>query len=194
MTLSREFEEAVAYANELHGSQRRKGSEIPYLSHLLAVASLVLEYGADETEAIAALLHDAAEDCGGAPRLADIRQKFGARVAEIVEGCSDSLAVDPNAKAPWHPRKERYQNRLRDGSDPSVLLVSAADKLHNARATLADLRREGRSVWKRFTPPPADVLWNYERLSEIYNHAEDSRVRGLAAELDPVLEQMKQYA
>ena len=150
MKLSERFDDAVAYANRVHGNQRRKGSEVPYLSHLLAVASLVLEYGGDEDEAIAALLHDAPEDRGGAPLLEQIRERFGDRVAGIVEGCSDSLVEDPRQKEPWQFRKERYHEHLRETSDSSILLVSAADKLHNARATLNDVQRLGPSVWNRF--------------------------------------------
>lgn len=188
MKLSERFDDAVAYANRVHGNQRRKGSEVPYLSHLLAVASLVLEYGGDEDEAIAALLHDAPEDRGGAPLLEQIRARFGDRVAGIVEGCSDSLVEDPRQKEPWQFRKERYHEHLRETSDSSVLLVSAADKLHNARATLNDVQRLGPSVWHRFQSTPEQALWNYRELLEAYRASTDPRVRHAVAELQPVVD------
>src|SRR3954451_22088645 len=110
--LGTDFEEALRYAVEAHGDQRRKGTDIPYAAHVLAVSSLVLEAGGTETQAIAALLHDAAEDCGGQPRLDDIRRRFGKKVARIVEACSDSLAEDPAQKAPYFERKTRYHDHL----------------------------------------------------------------------------------
>ncbi|MGB6522770.1 MAG: HD domain-containing protein [Candidatus Cybelea sp.] len=188
MKLSERFDDAVAYANRVHGNQRRKGSEVPYLSHLLAVASLVLEYGGDEDEAIAALLHDAPEDRGGSPVLERIRERFGDRVAGIVEGCSDSLVEDPRQKEPWQFRKERYHEHLRETGDSSVLLVSAADKLHNARATLSDVQRLGPSVWNRFSSTPEQALWNYRELLEAYRASADPRVQHAVAELQPVVD------
>ncbi len=139
----RRFEDALAYAARLHAGQRRKGTDIPYVSHLLAVASLAIENGADEDEAIAALLHDAVEDQGGRRRLHAIRRRYGARVAELVAGCTDA---DVTPKPPWRQRKVRYLEHLRTAS-PSVRLVSACDKLHNARAILADYRRLGDALW-----------------------------------------------
>jgi (p)ppGpp synthase/HD superfamily hydrolase len=194
MKLSERFDDAVAYANRVHGNQRRKGSEVPYLSHLLAVASLVLEYGGDEDEAIAALLHDAPEDRGGAPVLERIRERFGDRVAGIVEGCSDSLVEDPRQKEPWQFRKERYHEHLRETSDSSVLLVSAADKLHNARATLSDVQRLGPSVWHRFQSTPKQALWNYRELLEAYRASTDPRVQHAVAELQPVVDALDKLA
>jgi len=188
MKLSERFDDAVAYANRVHGKQRRKGSEVPYLSHLLAVASLVLEYGGDENEAIAALLHDAPEDRGGAPVLEQIRERFGDRVAGIVEGCSDSLVEDPRQKEPWQFRKERYHEHLRETSDSSILLVSAADKLHNARATLNDVQRLGPSVWHRFQSTPEQALWNYRELLDAYRASADPRVAHAVADLQPVVD------
>jgi (p)ppGpp synthase/HD superfamily hydrolase len=188
MKLSERFDDAVAYANRVHGNQRRKGTEVPYLSHLLAVASLVLEYGGDEEEAIAALLHDAPEDRGGAPILEEIRERFGSRVAGIVEGCSDSLVEDPRQKEPWQFRKERYHEHLRESGDSSVLLVSAADKLHNARATLGDVQRFGPAVWNRFHSTPQQALWNYRELLDTYRASTDPRVRHAVADLQPVVD------
>lgn len=187
VVLSDRFGDAFEYANVVHRNQRRKGTEIPYLSHLLGVASLVLEYGGDEDEAIAALLHDAAEDHGGHRELEQIRHRFGQRIADIVEGCSDSIARHPAEKEEWHPRKERYQGRLRKTTDASILLVSACDKLHNARATLSDRQRVGPSVWDRFETGRAGLLWNYESLLAIYSEAADPRVRAVAAELRPIV-------
>ncbi|MBI3406222.1 MAG: HD domain-containing protein [Acidobacteria bacterium] len=155
----------------------RKGKTIPYVSHLLGTAGIVLDHGGDEDQAIAALLHDAPEDQGGRARLADIRKKFGARVARIVDGCTDTFE-DP--KPPWLERKKAYLNHLR--SAPSdVRLVSAADKLHNAREILADIRNSPRSsVWHRFRGGRQGTIWYYRAL------AREFRARGpklLGAEL-----------
>src|SRR5579863_4966267 len=193
VVLSDRFADAFNYANAVHRNQRRKRTEIPYVSHLLAVASIVLEAGGDEDEAIAALLHDAPEDQGGHPQLAQIRARFGDRVATIVEGCSDSLEVEPWAKEEWRLRKERYHNHARQTANSSVLLVSAADKLHNARATLGDLQRVGASVWDRFTGKRDGSLWNYETLLKLYSDSGDPRVRQLAAELDPIVKALEEY-
>jgi (p)ppGpp synthase/HD superfamily hydrolase len=158
--LGERFDSALSLARELHSDQRRKGSEIPYLAHLLGVASLVLEDGGSEDEAIAALLHDAVEDQGGAPTLALIRQRFGEQVAEIVEGCSDTDVVP---KPPWKERKQAYIDHLAH-ANPSVLRVSLADKLHNARAILFDLELVGDAVWDRFKADRTETIWYYESL------------------------------
>ncbi len=162
--LTTRFDRAVAYAREAHQNQVRKGTAIPYVSHLLAVASLVLEAGGDEDEAIAALLHDAVEDQGGKDRLEDIRLKFGERVASIVDSCSDTV-VKP--KPSWHYRKVLYLEHLRD-ADVSVLRVSAADKLHNLRCILADWKRIGDRLWDRFNATKEDQLWYYSELVKIF--------------------------
>lgn len=154
------FEEALVFASELHSSQVRKGTTIPYIAHPLAVASIVLEYGGDEDEAIAALLHDAIEDAGGAPTRDEIRSRFGDRVTEIVEGCTDSW-VEP--KPPWLERKKAYIEHVVSAS-ASVRLVSAADKLHNARAILKDYREIGEALWSRFTGGKVGTLWYYRSL------------------------------
>jgi len=192
LILSERFSDALTYANELHREQWRKGTKIPYVSHLLAVAGLVLEHGANEDEAIAAVLHDAVEDCGGSEQLEQIRGRFGDRVAAIVEGCSDSLAVDPRNKEHWYDRKERYHARLRESNDSSVLLVSAADKLHNARATLADVRRLGSSVWGRFGGGRDGSLRNYTRLIDVYRDSQDQSVQQLLLELEPVVKNLSE--
>src|SRR5580765_5611326 len=137
--LTSRFDEAVQYAHEAHRTQTRKGSGTPYLGHLMGVASIVLDDGGSEDEAIAALLHDAAEDQGGRARLEDIRSHFGDAVARIVEDCTDSW-TDP--KEPWVERKQAYIQHARRLSGPS-LRVSAADKVHNAYAILRDLRNSG---------------------------------------------------
>ncbi len=140
------LQRAFRYAAEKHAGQTRKQTAVPYLSHLMAVASLVLEAGGDEDMAIAALLHDVVEDCGGMPRLREVRKQFGPRVAKIVEGCTDSFG---EPKLEWMERKKGYLREVKD-ADAETRLVSAADKLHNVRTILADYRRDGESIWKRF--------------------------------------------
>ena len=164
MILTERFEEALAFAARLHKTQLRKGTGVPYVSHLLAVASIALEHGADEDEAIAALLHDAVEDQGGGAARREIRRRFGERVARIVDGCTDA---ETTPKPPWRERKERYVAHVA-GAPPSVRLVSAADKLHNARSTLADLRASGDAVWGRFKGGKEGTLWYYRSLVEAF--------------------------
>ncbi|MGA8689517.1 MAG: HD domain-containing protein [Methyloceanibacter sp.] len=154
--LTDRFDRALIYATHVHGGQIRKGTSTPYIAHLLAVAATVLEYGGDEDIAIAALLHDSVEDQGGKARLEDVRNRFGQRVARIVEACSDSLADTGRGerKAHWQERKEAYLAHLRE-ADEDILRVSLADKVHNARAILRDLRKSdvGDKVWARFSQP-----------------------------------------
>lgn len=166
--LGERFNDALVYAATLHREQKRKGTEIPYVSHLLATASIVLEHGGGEDEAIAALLHDAVED-HGAEQLRIILEKYGADVARIVAGCSDTL--DSENKPPWRRRKEAYVAHLTDALSPTRL-VSAADKLHNARSILADYRRIGPALWTRFNPD-ADALWYYRSLVSAFRAAGD---------------------
>ncbi|OPY08320.1 MAG: GTP pyrophosphokinase [Syntrophaceae bacterium PtaB.Bin038] len=160
MSLSARFDEALAYAHEAHRDQLRKGTKIPYISHLMAVAGLVLENGGDEDTAIAALLHDTIEDGGGDAARQEIRRRFGRRVADIVDECTDAEVIP---KPPWRERKERYIAHLRHAS-PQARLVSAADKLHNARAILADYRVVGEALWERFNADRDGVLWYYQSL------------------------------
>ncbi len=153
-SLGPRFDEALVYAADVHRDQRRKGTQTPYIAHLLHVAALVIEDGAlagelNEDEAIAALLHDAAEDQGGEERLADIRSRFGERVAEIVAACSDTFE-DP--KPPWRERKEAYIARLRTETDRGILRVSAADKVHNCRAIVVDYRLLGDALVDALQP------------------------------------------
>ncbi len=166
--LTDRFSEAVDVARVLHTGDLRKGTAIPYFSHLLAVASLVLDDGGSEDEAIAALLHDAVEDQGGLDTAAVIRKQFGDRVAEIVLACSDSTVSDPAAKPPWRERKEAYLAHLDADDDPGALRVSLADKLHNARAIVFDYRAQGPALWERFNAGRDGQLWYYRRLADTF--------------------------
>jgi (p)ppGpp synthase/HD superfamily hydrolase len=168
--LTERFEHAVAYATHIHASQARKGTGIPYLTHLLGVASLVIENGAEsEDEVIGALLHDAAEDQGGRPRLADIRERFGDVVAHIVDACTDTYE---NPKTPWRERKEAYVTHVRErvasGEDEPALRVSLADKLYNTRSILADVREIGEAVFERFSGKRDGTLWYYAALVDAF--------------------------
>lgn len=183
MEPSPRFEAALTFAVRLHANQRRKGKDIPYVAHLLAVTALVIEHGGDEDEAIAALLHDAVEDQGGDATLEAIRTRFGDTVAAIVEGCTDSRSTP---KPPWKLRKERYLAHLPSASE-SVRLVSAADKLHNARSVLADYRRIGAALWPRFRGARDGTLWYYQALLAIYHSVGPV---GLAEELGRTLDQL----
>ncbi len=145
--LSPKFALALQFANEIHSTQVRKGLGAPYISHLMAVSALVLEFGGNETQAIAALLHDSAEDCGGRKMLETVRGMFGDSVAEIVEACTDSFAESPEEKSDWRPRKEAYLLRLVRKA-PEAKLVTCADKLHNLSNTLRDIQVEGVAAWK----------------------------------------------
>ena len=162
--LTTRFEEALVLANKIHRTQIRKGSGVPYISHLLSVAALVLEDGGDEDEAIAALLHDAVEDGGGAATRKVILEKFGERVTSIIDSCTE---CDMQPKPPWRDRKLLYLDKIRHAS-PSVLRVSMADKLHNMRSILADWEREGDEVWLKFKGGKEGSLWFYGCLLEIY--------------------------
>ena len=182
--LTPRFEQALVYACRLHATQLRKGSATPYVAHLLAVAALVLEHGGSEDQAIAALLHDAVEDQGGQKTLAAIRRRFGPVVAGLVLACSDT---DVTPKPPWRPRKEAYLEHLRT-APAAVRLISAADKVHNARSTVADLRAQGPRVWKRFHAGPAEQLWYYRSLVAIFQRRGPRR---LAEELARVTSEME---
>jgi hypothetical protein len=175
--LSHRFGEALQFAFELHSSQLRKGTGIPYFSHLMAVSGLVMEHGGDEDEAIAALLHDAVEDQGGLQTLNEISRRFGVRAADLVRELSDFLddmtGVTPTIqKAPWHQRKAAYLSAL-EGASHSVLRISAADKLHNLRSLVSDLRVFGAEVWGRFNAPKQDQLYFYRRFHAVVARAMD---------------------
>jgi (p)ppGpp synthase/HD superfamily hydrolase len=188
VVLSERFVRAVALARELHRDQVRKGSDgIPYIAHLLGVASIVIEDGGDEDEAIAALLHDAPEDQGGAPTLERIRSEFGRRVAAIVEACTDTLE---SPKPLWRERKERYLEHLEEVPE-DVLRVPLADKVHNARAILADYREVGEELWSRFRGGREESLWYYRELAEVFCRR---RPGPLADELRRTVEQVEALA
>lgn len=189
--LTDRFDRALLYATHVHGGQARKGTSIPYVAHLLAVAATVIEYSGSEDMAIAALLHDAVEDQGGRPRLADIRNRFGDRVAGIVESCSDSVvnAAAGERKADWRTRKTQYITHL-STVDQDTLLVSLADKIHNARSILRDLRKPdpGPAVWARFSNPKKDTLWYYRELATAFGKLLPGQ---LANELGEIVEALE---
>jgi GTP pyrophosphokinase len=187
LPLTARFRGALVYAARVHARQFRKGTTRPYIGHLLGVTSIVLTHGGDEDEAIAALLHDAVEDQGGKPRLREIRRKFGPRVARIVEGCTDS---DVEPKPPWLERKTGYLRYLRH-ADSSVRLVSAADKVYNARETLEDLRTHRAALWKRFKGGKQGTLWYYREVGKILRR---KGPKELAAELDRVVRELRRVA
>ena len=188
MKLSPNFEDALIYATQAHCDQTRKKTGIPYIAHVLGVTAIALEYGANETEAIGALLHDTVEDCGGAERLRDIQKRYGDDVANIVGGCTDT---DEVPKPPWRARKEAYVAHLKD-SDTSTRLVSAADKLHNTRAILADLRRHGPKVFERFSGKKEGTLWYYRALVAAFRRHRDHA--DLIDELDRVVTQVEKLS
>ena len=168
--LTTKFHEALTYAAEKHQRQTRKGGDIPYVGHLLSVAGLVIEAGGTESQAIAALLHDAAEDQGGMETLQDIRARFGVDVQRIVAECSDTFE---NPKPPWRERKTGYIEHLNDASSDTIL-VSLADKVDNARALLRDFRQIGPKLWQRFNvKDPNDHLWYYRSLLDVYHRKTD---------------------
>jgi len=186
MVLGTRFHQAVGEALRLHSAQKRKGTEIPYPAHLLSTAALVLQFGGDEDQAIAGLLHDAAEDAGGRPTLARLRDMFGDVVADIVEGCTDTFQ-DP--KPPWRARKEAYIATI-PSKPPKTLLVSACDKLDNARAIVADLRRDGVNTLGRFTGG-LDTVWYYRTITEALRKVGDSQVGAVVRELHEVVREME---
>jgi (p)ppGpp synthase/HD superfamily hydrolase len=185
--LGTRFNEAFLFAAEKHATQTRKKTDVPYISHLMSVAGLVLEAGGGEDEAVAALLHDVVEDCGGHPVLEDVRSRFGNRVANIVEGCTDAYTIP---KPPWKQRKLDYLEVLRRAGD-EVRLVSAADKLHNVRTILSDYRREGDSVWERFSGRRDGTLWYYRAVLDVLRQGKPNR---LLEELERVVTELETLA
>lgn len=184
------FEEALVWAHQLHADQVRKGANVPYVCHLLSVAALVIEAGGDEDEAIAGLLHDAIEDQGGLETRTEIARRYGARVADIVSGCSDSHRVP---KPAWRRRKEAYIAGLASSSE-SVLLVSAADKLHNSRSLLSNYKQVGEVLWSRYSGG-RDTLWYYRALVDAYQRTKPSGGRAwLVAEVGYVVSELEQLA
>ena len=190
--LSSRVARAFGFALRAHGAQTRKGTTIPYVSHVMAVASLVLDYGGSEDQVVAALLHDTVEDCG--VTYAQLRRQFGAPVARIVKDCTDAETLP---KPPWKARKQRYIDHLRRGDNPSSLLVSAADKLHNARAIVHDVKHDGKAVWKRFHAGPDEILWYYQSLLAIFRRRAREvppAFRLLVQDLAGTIKEMKRLA
>ena len=185
--LSKRFILALGYTAKLHAKQIRKRTERPYIGHLLGVASIVIEYGGDQDMAIAALLHDAVEDQGGLPRLREIQKKFGKRVARIVDGCTDAY-TEP--KSPWLERKRAYIARLAHET-ADIRLVSAADKLSNARETLYEVRIYGDSVYDRFAGKKSGTLWYYRELIKVFREA---GANPLVEELDRVVTELERLS
>jgi len=186
--LTSRFEEAFAYAAQLHGGQTRKKTGRPYLGHLMGVTAIVLQYGGDEEQAIAALLHDAVEDCGGKPTLEDIRSRFGDRVAAIVDGCTDAYG---EPKPDWRTRKEKYVAHVRTAM-LDVVLVSAADKLYNVREIILDYRAHGEAVWPRFHGGREGTLWYYRALVAVFREAVGTHP--LVEELDREVKELEHLA
>jgi (p)ppGpp synthase/HD superfamily hydrolase len=178
--LTKRFDRAVKFARKAHKNQPRKGTELPYISHLLAVSSLVLEMEGTEDEAIAGLLHDVVEDCGGAPMADRVREEFGDDVARIVLANTDT---DQQPKPPWRARKQEYLDSL-PGKQRDELLISLADKLHNARATLLDYRRIGDDIWPRFKEGREGQLWYYGELVRHFTARADELGPQCASKLD----------
>lgn len=187
MNLSNRYEQAFCYAAQLHAAQMRKGGGVPYLSHLMSVSALVMEHGGSEDQAIAGFLHDAAEDQGGRTTLEDIRRQFGDTVADIVEACTDSW-VEP--KPPWRKRKEAYLDKL-GRTNGQALLVVAADKLHNARCVLRDMREVGGELWSKFRGGRDGSLWYYRELADLFAEVGP---RHLAAELERTVTEIERLA
>jgi (p)ppGpp synthase/HD superfamily hydrolase len=191
--LSTRFTNAIDYARHIH-IERRKGTGIPYMAHLLGVAALVMGeaghagFPVTEDMVIAALLHDAAEDHGGVLRLRDIEHNFGLNVARMVEGLSDSLTEDPASKQSWLERKQAYLQRLRE-EPADVRLISAADKLYNARAIVEDYRKIGPKVWHRFKRGRQEQIWYFDELLAIFKTSGASRI---VEELERVVNEMRQ--
>lgn len=190
--LTDRFDRAFAYVSLVHGGQRRRGTSAPYIAHLMAVSATVLEYGADEDVAVAALLHDTAEDQGGEPRLADIRSRFGDRVARIVEACSDSLVNTGGGrpKLAWEDRKGSFLARLRV-ADEDFFRVCLADKVHNTRSILRDLRTAdiGLRIWDRFSVPKEKSLWYYRSAVDAFREARRRLSGGELGRIDQLVDE-----
>jgi len=185
MPFSPRITEAFALMCELHHDQRRKGSDTPYIAHLMSAAALVAEYGGNEDQFIAALLHDAVEDRGGLPTLERIKAAFGPLVADYVWQCSDSHSTP---KPPWKDRKRNHIKELAEAV-PEVKLISAADKLHNGRSLVADRRLHGDTVWARFQGGREGTLWYYQAMAEALRQDWDHPI---LVELNLVVREMRE--
>ena len=191
LVLTERFTEAVEYARQLH-TEYRKGTGIPYMAHLLGVAALVMGEAGGRTPVtedmvIAALLHDAVEDHGGTPRLHEIEQRFGPEVSRMVAALSDTFAEDHDKKEGWEDRKNNYLARLRDEPD-DVLLISAADKLYNAKAILDDFKEIGPAVFARFKRGAKEQLWYFDELLKVFHAHPPNRI---VNDLDRVVQQLR---
>lgn len=184
------FSDALQFAEAAHRGQVRKGTDIPYVSHLLAVTAIVLEHGGDEDLAIAALLHDAVEDAGGEKMEREIRARFGDRVADIVMHNTDAVVDVGEAKPPWRERKEAYLAHMPE-KPRDALLVSAADKLHNANAILCDYREIGDRLWERFRGGREGTLWYYRALADAFERLLPGR---LASDLSRIVAELERIA
>ena len=169
--MSERFVGAVEFANELHGDQIRKGTTVPYISHLLIVSGIVLQHGGSEDEAIGALLHDTVEDCGGKPVMDRIHKRFGDKIVDLVDGCSEK---DIQPKPPWLERKKSYIENIKS-STPSVRLITCADKIHNASSIILEYRKVGEKVWDRFKGNKTETLWFYSSFIEAMQAAGENR-------------------
>ena len=187
MKLTDKFNEALSYAERLHRNQKRKGTDIPYISHLMTVSSIVLEYGGNEEEAIAALLHDAVEDQGGEMTYKYIKTKFGHNIASIVLDCSDTWK---QIKPSWRERKESYIRNL-EKKKSSSLLVSLADKTHNAESILSDHFEIGENIWLRFNGGKKETLWYYSELSKSFSKLINNK---LTIRFNKVVKQLQSLA
>lgn len=194
LLLTERFSRAVDYARRCH-TEFRKGTSVPYMAHLLGVASIVMgEAGGrvpvTEDMVIAALLHDVVEDHGGMPRLCDVEQRFGKEVARMVAGLSDTFADDHDKKEGWEERKRAYLERLRTEPD-DVLLISAADKLYNAKSILDDHGLIGDAVWSRFKRGAKEQLRYFKELLAVFRARPSNRI---VEELDRVIVQLSKLA
>ncbi len=192
LVLTERFTEAVEYARKLH-TEYRKGTDIPYMAHLLGVAALVMgEAGGrvpvSEDMIVAALLHDAVEDHGGMPRLREVEERFGSEVSRMVEGLSDTFAENQDKKEAWEDRKKNYLARLRDEPD-DTLLISAADKLYNAKAILDDFKEIGPKVFERFKRGAGQQLWYFDELLKVFRAHPPNRI---VNELECVVKELHQ--
>ena len=187
--LTPKFADAFLYAAEAHAGQTRKKTGRPYIGHLMGVCALALQYGGDEDAAIAAMLHDVVEDCGGRPRLDDIRARFGERVAGIVEGCTDSFEQDAQRKPAWRERKQQYVEHVGSAA-ADTRLVSAADKLYNVREILLDYRAHGEAVWELFQGRRDGTLWYYRALVTAFRDASRHAASDSAPQLDALVDEL----
>ncbi|MBE6427003.1 MAG: HD domain-containing protein [Planctomycetaceae bacterium] len=186
--LTSRFQEVLAWICEIHAGQRRKMNHDPYVSHLLRVGGMVLEWAEDEDEALAALLHDAAEDCGGEAILEEIRLRYGEKTARLVEQCSDSLAADPEAKRPWRERKEEHIARAAR-AEAGARKIMICDKIDNMRSMLCQLEQDGEKVFSHFKGG-REILWYFRAMKEVLS---PGIPEPLAREMGQYVEMLEKY-